>query len=799
MKPKNLFSVKQVHQTLLAILHGFLLMPVLTVFLEINHVNGYRYVLFFLLFSQAVALLCAKWWLFFSIQLGSMIYTLYHLFPPSFSSMRFRDWLYLTLTTGIDQWQNIFSDQTIEFPDLLSMTAVLVLITLLTYLTIRLKQPFLSFLVGLVYLFILHTFTSTMIFPQMIQVVGLGFLLLSFVQMSDEANWKSFLKAITGTSLLTALLMSISYWSVDQFRPAQQWVEVHSHAYQRRLDSNGFFDWIDLNTPGRGFRRTGFGTNDDVLGGPLQTDFTPLFKAYTDRPHYWKVMHREVYTGLGWESQHEQIQTIHSPYSRYSLASGESFSIFLNNEKEGFRTVSHVFEDTPSYVALPYAWQGFQLHTDAEAFDIDMQTDLYTDYHTISTQEEVNGYTVVYESDFPNRLDENLLRHDDGWREEVRKEYSAEDPELDDSSITTNSWMRQAFSGMELPGDLPERVSELAHELTEGMDSEYEMVRAIETYLKEEGGFRYSLRETQETPPGEDYVDYFLFDTKVGYCDNFSSAMTVMLRAVGIPARWAKGFTPGTLQTDADGEEYYQVSNSNAHSWTEVYFPSFGWIPFEPSPSFFQPMTHPEPMGRIGGEMYSFDDSDVLDVTNEEQEEEQANEEQEEQEEEQAEENDISEEEEEAGAFSADHSDDQPLPPLPIISIFLVMLGLLLFIFRYNLLIFGAKMLIQKDKLSLNQACSFVLWIYGKNFSIKEGQTIRSYFNQLKAFVPTYEEQFEQFADLTNEAFYAPKDVQNQITFKQESVILEVLHAFLEMPKASKNKPKKKLRPIRER
>ncbi len=81
-------------------------------------------------------------------------------------------------------------------------------------------------------------------------------------------------------------------------------------------------------------------------------------------------------------------------------------------------------------------------------------------------------------------------------------------------------------------------------------------------------------------------MDYFLFDTKVGYCDNFSTAMVVLLRAAGLPARWAKGFTGGYQTGTKDDNKIYTILNSNAHSWPEVYFPGFGWLPFEPTRFF---------------------------------------------------------------------------------------------------------------------------------------------------------------------------------------------------------------------
>ena len=85
----------------------------------------------------------------------------------------------------------------------------------------------------------------------------------------------------------------------------------------------------------------------------------------------------------------------------------------------------------------------------------------------------------------------------------------------------------------------------------------------------------------------QDYVDQFLFETLTGYCDNFSTSMVTMLRAVDIPARWVKGYTAGNyVGTVGSDGAIYEVTNNNAHSWVEVFFPSQGWVPFEPTKGF---------------------------------------------------------------------------------------------------------------------------------------------------------------------------------------------------------------------
>ncbi|MBC8931800.1 transglutaminase domain-containing protein, partial [Escherichia coli] len=77
------------------------------------------------------------------------------------------------------------------------------------------------------------------------------------------------------------------------------------------------------------------------------------------------------------------------------------------------------------------------------------------------------------------------------------------------------------------------------------------------------GTFTYSTDDAKETPRGADYVDQFLFETQIGYCDNFSTSMVVMLRTLGIPARWAKGYTPGESEKkENDAKTPYTITNN---------------------------------------------------------------------------------------------------------------------------------------------------------------------------------------------------------------------------------------------
>lgn len=128
-----------------------------------------------------------------------------------------------------------------------------------------------------------------------------------------------------------------------------------------------------------------------------------------------------------------------------------------------------------------------------------------------------------------------------------------------------------------LPPELPRRVHELGRELAADAETPYDKAKAIEAHLKT---YPYSL-SINPPPFDSDGVDYFLFEQKSGYSEYFASAMTVLLRTQGIPARMVAGYTVGDQVPDHD---IYVVTDSHSHGWVEVFFPRYGWISFEPTP-----------------------------------------------------------------------------------------------------------------------------------------------------------------------------------------------------------------------
>ena len=132
----------------------------------------------------------------------------------------------------------------------------------------------------------------------------------------------------------------------------------------------------------------------------------------------------------------------------------------------------------------------------------------------------------------------------------------------------------------QLPDTVPDRVYDLAEEITAGCETTYDKILAIEDYFKND--FVYTL-----TPPAfpedRDFVDWFLFECNEGYCTYYATAAAVLARCIGLPSRYVEGVT---VKDTIRSRDEVEVTNRDVHAWTEVYLEGYGWIPIEPTPGF---------------------------------------------------------------------------------------------------------------------------------------------------------------------------------------------------------------------
>jgi transglutaminase-like putative cysteine protease len=130
---------------------------------------------------------------------------------------------------------------------------------------------------------------------------------------------------------------------------------------------------------------------------------------------------------------------------------------------------------------------------------------------------------------------------------------------------------------LQLPGTLPSRVRTLALRITAGRMNDYDRAAAIEAWLR--ANTVYDL-DVPRDPVGVDAVDHFLFETRRGFCEQIASSMAVMLRSIGVPARLVTGYGPGERNAFTG---YFEVKQSDAHAWVEVYYAGHGWVAYDPT------------------------------------------------------------------------------------------------------------------------------------------------------------------------------------------------------------------------
>lgn len=472
-------------------------------------------------------------------------------FPETSFSFHWFSQTYAQISLEIIQ---LFQGQLSYFPAKTAFCLILCLIFLTCLLVIDYNLWPIPFLLITVYFMLLTIFRDFDLFEEMILVVAVLCIYLISRQLlvTLPSNKKGQFLLLTNSTLFILLVISATFPSyLPTFNQA---LEEKSEPIRDYLNQEGLYDKIN-NYQVNGTAKTGFSENDEQLGGPLYDNNDVVFTAVQSENNYWKVENKSDYTGKGWNEDPNAPLT---PVKNvpYTLQDYQKTAIVPQIAQLSLKNQAYI----------PYPYGNIQLTTIPELNEMPLYFLKQSNRFILTGAKKNTTVTMAVNkiSTSPDNLKAIQLSADDKKRLE---------------------------NFLQLPSSLPERVKNLANELTDGLASPIEKVKAIEDHLKTLGNYRYSKIDAQHTPENRDYVDYFLFDTKVGYCDNFSTAMVILLRAAGLPARWAKGFTGGYQTGTKDDKKVYTILNSNAHSWPEVYFSGFGWLPFEPTPAFLNPAT----------------------------------------------------------------------------------------------------------------------------------------------------------------------------------------------------------------
>jgi len=424
--------------------------------------------------------------------------------------------------------------------------------------------------------------------------------------------------SLTDSFLISAVVLTVAFLIPDGHKIS---------GFDRAYDSlrspvaswEGDFNRLFAGLPAR--RPLGYRIWGDVMPfqGTISPTATQVLQVDSPQPMYWKARTYGTYTSQGWVSEDTTLKplgwvptytrrqnvlervevdySITTKYASNTLFVGEQISgTDYNARIETYDSPSYVLDltDRGTFGTLPprVADAAAAIRSTVESFgaaaaDRALAKSLPNDFLLVDVARD--GGTpvrVTIAEVLPDQPDVLSLRSADGALDSgdtyrMTSYMSTASPaQLRQAGSDYPTWAIAKYT--QLPENLPARVPALGQRLTAGANNAYDKARAIDAFLE---GFPYTLEMTRPAFDA-DGVDHFLFTAGAGYSEYFASAMAVLLRSVGVPARLATGYTSGDKLAERDT---YLVKDSHGHAWVEVYFPNYGWIVFEPTPGKFAP------------------------------------------------------------------------------------------------------------------------------------------------------------------------------------------------------------------
>jgi hypothetical protein len=449
------------------------------------------------------------------------------------------------------------------FRSLLFFVLLWIVSYLMHYWLIQTRKLFLFFFVTVIYLAVLDTFTMYHADSAIVRTMVIGLILLGLLRVLNIQDRERvvFEKGRLPVHWILALALMIAMTAVVGYaapKVGPQWPDPVPFITKA---TNGYGDKHG-NGPGPGTgigtiqQTIGYDSDDTQLGGSFVLDNTPVFSTVGKHSHYWRVAAKYDYTGKGWITDSKVTDF---PLDYQHLSSYPDFNLYEKNTQVE-QTTDKVHFLGSTFPQLIYG--GSILNVKSDHMD------------ELRLNKETGELKPLFQGESVTLKDYDINYLYPVFSIPKLKEVKGGDPEDIKAKY------------LQLPTELPERVKNLAESITKDDTNRYDKANAIVNYFLSKD---YEYVTTNVPVPGkdQDYVDQFLFETKRGYCDNFSSSMAVMLRTIGIPTRWVKGFTPGEYNSTKGTNQYeFIVKNSDAHSWVEVYFPGSGWVPFEPTKGF---------------------------------------------------------------------------------------------------------------------------------------------------------------------------------------------------------------------
>jgi transglutaminase-like putative cysteine protease len=329
------------------------------------------------------------------------------------------------------------------------------------------------------------------------------------------------------------------------------------------------FDWRHWNPlAGNGPQvSVGYVWNQDYgpLHWPKQT--TTVFQVQSAHPHYWKAGVLTVFDGTRWVSSTATQASYHATDAIGIPPSQETSKELHPDSGSDITQVGFTVEALADFRLLSTGQPlRYTLTSPIDA-------NLTTDGSVIASGDLPRGATYTVRAYSPNPQPKQLAEVGNAFPASVAQSVTVD-------HVAIPVWDSNTKKRTLLPIDrrLVEASNQAWH--ASGADepgtSEYGAVVALESYFH---GKQFHYDQTPPVGPGPVLADFMLHSHR-GYCQMYSGSMALVLRLHGIPARVAYGFTEGS-QTQSG----YKVTDRDAHSWVEAYFPKYGWIPFEPTPT----------------------------------------------------------------------------------------------------------------------------------------------------------------------------------------------------------------------
>ncbi|WP_379145313.1 transglutaminase family protein [Paenibacillus sp. sgz500992] len=430
----------------------------------------------------------------------------------------------------------------------------------------------------------LDSFTSAILWQEVAWTVfaGMGWLVtqhLRSFQLHYPRGWTYLLKYPFKIFINIAIIFSfviITGVNMPEVRPTltDPYTAWHKWNGTGLSASSGTSGTTNAGTSDASAGRTtsGYSMNDDNLGGGFNYDYSPVMTVTSDIRSYMRGETRSVYSGKGWS---DDDRLTRGPLS------GAAVGKELDREP-GSKVETQTLKQTVKLLGN---------------IDYPVLFGAYSIAKVDSIDGKEQSSRLLWRS-----ADSEMLWDTDGNSGNYPQTYvlTSEVPVVSVQELSKQTF-DQLYTGqnntqyLQLPDNFPERVTELAETITASAKTPYDKIVLLQQYLQQT--YPYSNQPDLSRGKSKDFVESFLFEIMEGYCDYYSTALVTMARSLDIPARWVKGYAPGeqaqlpdSLAQQGLSNNNYTITNADAHSWAEIYYGEYGWIPVEATPGYNVPL-----------------------------------------------------------------------------------------------------------------------------------------------------------------------------------------------------------------